>query len=99
MDAEIVLSQDMAEYYWQVIHDYPEEFKLGITEATLSTGVTFDGDPSSARSIAYDLGRTFGEGIARLYEETYVMLNTEYCSHGPSVYDSYCPKCTEESND
>lgn len=76
---------EMAEYYYTVILSHPEEFKLGITEAHLSTGVTYDGDPESPRSIAYDLGRVMGEAVSAL----------EYCDHGPTMYESYCPKCSE----
>lgn len=84
----------MAEYYYSVIRDHPEEFKLGITEANLSTGVTYDGDPESPRSIAYDLGRVLGESVESLEDELYPNID-EYCDHGPTIYESYCPKCSE----
>jgi hypothetical protein len=36
---------------------HPRVFALGWTEANSSNGQTFDGDPESARSSAYDTGR------------------------------------------
>lgn len=56
-------TEEYAEYIYHVIHDNPVEFQLGVTESFLATGVTYDGDPWSPRSIAYDYGRTLGEAI------------------------------------
>lgn len=42
-------------------------FWLGVVDGFQmpdGSGLTFDGDPSSARSIAYDRGRNFGEWLA-----------------------------------
>ena len=87
---------EMAEYYHNVIKDHPEEFKLGITEAYLSTGVTYDGDPESPRSIAYDLGRVMGEAVGGLDDSNHPLWSdAAYCDHGPTMYESYCPKCSE----
>lgn len=86
---------DLAEYYYLVIRDHPEEFKLGIIEAGLSTGVTFDGNPESARSVAYDLGRTLGEPTEGFDDSDHPLWGEEYCDHGPTIYESYCPKCSE----
>jgi hypothetical protein len=36
---------------------HPRIFALGFSEARTSSGLTFDNDPWSARSTAYDLGR------------------------------------------
>lgn len=35
----------------------------GFQEATCSNGVTFDDDPYSDRSVAYDVGRTIRAGV------------------------------------
>jgi hypothetical protein len=47
-------------------HTRWEAWRLGVAEgaAGLSTGVTYDDDPSSPRSDAYDRGRTYGEELA-----------------------------------
>jgi len=92
------ITESTADFYWQIIHDHPVEFKLGLVESQLSTGVTYDGDPESAKSIAYDFGRTFGEAMHALWENLdmdHPLWNDDaYCDHGPSIYESYCPKCT-----
>lgn len=44
-----------------LIIQFPVEFALGFEEAGQSFGMTFDDDPDSDRSAAYDLGRTLGE--------------------------------------
>ena len=36
-------------------------FALGVSEAGLSTGITYDDDPESPRSRAYDRGRNLGD--------------------------------------
>ena len=36
-------------------------FKLGVKEAHGAMGVTYDNDPTSPRSVAYDWGRNIGE--------------------------------------
>lgn len=36
-------------------------FHLGFTESDGDVGMTYDGDPESPRSQAYDMGRTVGE--------------------------------------
>lgn len=38
-----------------------EPFILGVREAGLSTGITYDDDPESPRSRAYDRGRNLGD--------------------------------------
>lgn len=38
-------------------------WRVGVIEAHLATGITFDGDPNSPRSVAYDEGRNFGEAL------------------------------------
>lgn len=81
--------EKLAEYYFSVIHDNAEEFKLGFSEVGLATGVTYDGDPDSPRSIAYDLGRTLGD---QLFDS-----NDSFCDHGPTMYESYCPDCNGDN--
>jgi hypothetical protein len=52
-----------------LINSYPNEFAQGYDEAKdyrgmiSATGVTFDDDPSSDRSMAYDLGRSLRIGM------------------------------------
>jgi hypothetical protein len=41
---------------------HPRIYRLGIKEAHHSFGMTYDDDPWSPRSVAYDLGRNRGEG-------------------------------------
>ena len=97
--SEVRINDDTAKFYWQIIHDHPEEFQLGIVEHNLSTGVTYDGDPESARSIAYDFGRTFGEAMMSIWDDLAINHPLwSYCDHGPSVYESYCPKCTGQED-
>lgn len=43
---------------------HPRIYRLGISEAHSSLGMTYDDDPESPRSVAYDLGRNRGENIA-----------------------------------
>jgi hypothetical protein len=38
-----------------------EAFHLGVQEASGDIGMTYDNDPESPRSVAYDVGRTVGE--------------------------------------
>jgi len=45
----------------RLIFEYPHNFALGVEEAGASFGQTFDDDPESDASLAYDLGRTLGE--------------------------------------
>lgn len=52
-----------SEEVWMTIHDYPFEFKLGYEEGLESMGVTYDDDPGSPRSVAYDLGRSLRQGM------------------------------------
>ena len=42
---------------------YPEEFGRGFAEGLLSVGTTYDDDPESDRSVAYDLGRNLRESF------------------------------------
>lgn len=49
-----------------LIHRYSEEFLLGYAEARSDMGMTYDDDPWSDRSRAYDLGRTLGRGLLQL---------------------------------
>lgn len=44
-----------------LIQAHLAEFLLGVTEANDSVGMTYDDDPDSPRSTAYDMGRTLGE--------------------------------------
>jgi hypothetical protein len=39
-------------------------WRVGVVEAHLATGITFDDDPDSPRSVAYDEGRNFGESLS-----------------------------------
>lgn len=41
---------------------WPVEHSLGVAEAHSAFGMTYDDDPESPRSRAYDLGRNYGEG-------------------------------------
>lgn len=50
----------------ELIHRYSEEFLLGYSEARGEMGMTYDDDPWSDRSMAYDLGRTLGRGLLQL---------------------------------
>ncbi len=47
-------------------HTEQDAFLLGISEAHSCFGMTYDGDSSSPRSLAYDYGRNVGEAIADL---------------------------------
>lgn len=38
-------------------------WQLGFDEAHSAFGMTYDDDPGSERSVAYDEGRTAGEGV------------------------------------
>lgn len=69
-----------------IITSHPNEFTLGVLEWAHSTGVTYDNNPESDRSQAYDLGRTLGEALN--------LATDEYCDH---IYESYCPKCGIDS--
>jgi hypothetical protein len=40
---------------------HPAEFALGYDEGLDSMGMTYDDDPGSDRSVAYDLGRSLRE--------------------------------------
>lgn len=40
-------------------------FLLGLRECAGEVGMTYDDDPNSPRSRAYDTGRTFGRWLAR----------------------------------
>jgi hypothetical protein len=42
---------------------HPEEFRLGFDEGDGDVGMTYDDDPSSERSAAYDMGRSYKRGI------------------------------------
>lgn len=44
-----------------IIEAHLPEFLLGVVEANDSVGMTYDDDPDSPRSAAYDMGRTLGE--------------------------------------
>ena len=48
---------------------YPEEFGRGFAEGLLSTGVTYDDNPESDRSLAYDIGRTLREAFHETTQE------------------------------
>lgn len=43
--------------------DECEAFRLGLAEADGDVGMTYDGNPESPRSIAYDVGRTLGRNV------------------------------------
>lgn len=45
------------------IMSYPAEFELGFDEGLDGMGMTYDDDPTSPRSTAYDLGRSLRLGI------------------------------------
>ena len=45
----------------QLIVAHPEEFVLGYQETDSGFGMTYDDDPESPRSQAYDIGLTLGE--------------------------------------
>lgn len=45
----------------KIIARHPNEFMLGFVEGLGACGTTYDDDPYSPRSQAYDLGRTLGE--------------------------------------
>lgn len=38
-----------------------QAFRRGVEEADGDVGLTYDGDPTSPRSVAYDCGRTVGQ--------------------------------------
>lgn len=40
---------------------HPDAFVLGLAESAGDVGVTYDDDPESPRSVAYDLGRGLGK--------------------------------------
>ena len=44
-----------------LMNRYPVEFCRGFAEGLLSTGITYDDNPESDRSMAYDMGRTLRE--------------------------------------
>ena len=70
----------------ELITAHRMEFMLGLLEWNLGVGTTYDDDPESNRSQAYDLGRTLGEALS--------LSTDEYCDH---IYDSYCPNCGIDS--
>lgn len=45
-----------------LINSHPNEFILGYTEGLGGVGMTYDNDPTSNRSSAYDLGRALRQG-------------------------------------
>lgn len=65
-----------------LITTYKSEFRLGLLEWDSSIGMTYDDNPKSEKSQAYDLGRTLGEAMN--------VYTGDYCDH---IYDSYCDKC------
>ena len=65
-------------------------FTLGVKEAGLSTGITYDGDPEAPRSRAYDRGRNFGDHCREIAHQTAGLLNTK---HGDGSGSE--PKCGE----
>lgn len=46
-----------------LIGRYPIEFSQGFIEGLGAVGMTYDDDPESDRSTAYDIGRTMREGL------------------------------------
>ena len=46
-----------------IIWAHPLEFAWGFDEGDEAMGVTFDNDPESPRSVAYDLGRSLRKGM------------------------------------
>lgn len=46
---------------WEA-YQWRQAFRRGMADANLSTGVTY-GDPDSVLSVAYDMGRNYGEQI------------------------------------
>ena len=42
---------------------HPLVFLMGLREATGDFGMTYDDDPESPRSVAYDMGRNLGEWL------------------------------------
>lgn len=45
------------------INEHPAVFAWGFDEGLDSMGCTFDDDPESPRSVAYDLGRSLRQGM------------------------------------
>lgn len=72
----------------ELITAHHMEFMLGLLEWNLGIGMTYDDDPESNRSQAYDLGRTLGGALSLPIDE--------YCDH---IYESYCPKCGLDSDE
>lgn len=72
----------------QLITANSNEFILGLLEWNHGVGATYDDDPESDRSMAYDLGRTLAEALSLPIDE--------YCDH---IYESYCPKCGLDSDE
>lgn len=52
----------------RVIAAHPEEFMLGYEESEDAFGMTYDDDPMSDRSMAYDFGRSVGENVSKVTE-------------------------------
>lgn len=50
----------------EAVQQFPVEFLLGLTEGLGDVGRTYDGDPESLRSVAYDTGRTTAEQLRDL---------------------------------
>lgn len=47
------------------LQELREAFSLGLEEAGSAFGMTYDGDPESPRSVAYDSGRNVGEALLK----------------------------------
>lgn len=47
-------------YQASAIFNHPAEFVLGVAESGGNVGMTYDSDPTSGKSLAYDVGRDVG---------------------------------------
>jgi|LakMenEpi03Aug12_release.lakeMendotaPanAssembly.Ray.scaffolds.fasta_scaffold15635_4 hypothetical protein len=57
------MNNEIIELFYKLIIAYPNEFKLGFTEGMNPFGITYDNNPESDRSQAYDLGRSLRQGM------------------------------------
>jgi hypothetical protein len=53
---------EKAREFHRLIAAHPAEFALGYAEGDGDVGMTYDDDPGSDRSLAYDLGRSLRQG-------------------------------------
>lgn len=53
---------EQATRFRQLISAHEAEFALGYAEGDGDVGMTYDDDPGSDRSVAYDLGRSLRRG-------------------------------------